>query len=197
MSDNPVSEPMSKHRLNPITPLGHDAPETVTIGTVTLAENPGVALASLAIRAGQEKPFRAAAKKAGIPLPEAGHAEWGVTWGAIWTGPGQWMAEAPFASHEDIVAVLRPVFGETASVTEQTDGWARIEVTGPDLPALFERLTNFDLQAAAPGAATRTAIEHVGCLLALRAPGHVTLLAGRSSAGSLWHALETAAQSVA
>lgn len=188
---------MSDHRLKPITPLGHDAPETVTIGAVTIAENPGVALASLAIRAGQDIPFRAAARMARIPLPDPGRAEWDATWGAIWTGPGQWMAEAPFDSHEDVVAALRPIFGAAASVTEQTDGWARFEVTGPDLPALFERLTSFDLRAAEPGAATRTSIEHVGCLIALRAPGHVTLLGARSSAGSLMHALKAAARSVA
>ena len=197
MSDKPVSEHMSKHRLKPITPLGHDAPEPVTVGAVTIAENPGVALASLAIRAGQDIPFRAAARMAGIPLPDPGRAEWGPTWGTIWTGPGQWMVEAPFATHEDIAAALRPVFDEAASITEQTDGWARFEVTGPDLPALFERLTNFDLRTAGPGAATRSSIEHVGCLIALRAPGHVTLLGARSSAASLMHALEAAARSVA
>lgn len=180
--------------LHPLTALGHDVPATVTIGPVTITENPGAALASLASRLGHEADVAQAAKAAGIPLPGPGRAET-ASYGAIWLGPEQWMIEAAFATHEDIVAVLKPIFGEAASLTEQTDAWVRFDLTGTDLAKLFERLCNYDLRRASPGSATRTVIDHLGCYIIRRAEGEVSILGPRSSAHSLHHALITAAKS--
>ncbi|PLL12138.1 sarcosine oxidase subunit gamma [Tabrizicola sp. TH137] len=186
---------MADHRLKPITPLGHDTPHSVTLGPVTITEVVDTALASLAARMGEAKAVADIADSAGIPLPGPGKAAQGATYAAFWLSPDMWMIEAPFATHEDILAHLKPHFGETASLTEQTDAWARFDVTGDDLPAMFERLCAFDLRAQAPGAATRTVIEHLGCYIVIRASGHLSVLGPRSSAASLFHALETAARS--
>lgn len=185
---------MADHRLKPITPLGHDAPHSVTLGPVTISEVTHTALASLAARQGEAKAVTDIADAAGIPLPPPGKAAQGATYAAFWLSPEMWMIEAPFATHEDIVAILKPHFGEAASLTEQTDAWARFDVTGDDLPAMFERLCAFDLRAHGPGAATRTVIEHLGCYVVIRAPGHLSVIGPRSSAASLLHALETAAR---
>lgn len=185
---------MANH-LKALTPLGHDAAETVTVGPVTIAENVGVALASLASRRGREAEVAAAAQAAGIVLPAPGTAESGSLFGAIWLGAEQWMVEAPFASHEDIVAVLKPLFGEAASITEQTDAWVRFDLAAPDLPAMFERLCGYDLRQTRPGSATRTVIEHLGCYVVVRAEGQISVIGPRSSAHSLHHALVTAARS--
>jgi sarcosine oxidase, subunit gamma len=93
------------------------------------------------------------------------------------------------------VAALRPLFNDAASLTEQTDGWVRFDVTGPNLPQLFERLCSYDLRAHTPGSATRTVIEHLGCYVVLRATDLVSVIGPRSSAHSLHHALITAAHS--
>lgn len=183
---------MADTLLNPLTPLGGTTPASTTIGPVTITEVTGTALASLAARKGHD--LTAIAKAAGIPLPPAGRAEQGETYAAFWLGPDQWMIEAPYSSHEDITAILKPIFTESASLTEQTDAWARFDVTGDRLPALFERLCNFDIAAQTTGAATRTMIEHLGTYVILRGPGHITVLGPRSSAASLWHALATAAK---
>jgi sarcosine oxidase subunit gamma len=183
------------HRLAPLFPLGGRTPRVETIGPVRVEERMDVALASLAARLGREAEVEAKAGEAGIPLPGPGRAEQGATWGAFWLGPSQWMIEAPFASHEDVVARLKPVFGDAGSITEQTDAWARLDVEGPLAP-LMERLCNLDLAAFGPGSATRTLMEHMGVLAVRRAPDRLTLLVGRSSAGSLHHALVTAARSV-
>lgn len=180
--------------LKALTPLGHDAPVSETIGPVTIRENVGVALASLASRLGREAEVAAAAQAAGIPLPGPGRAET-ASYGAIWLGPEQWMVEAPFETHEDIVAILKPLFGETASITEQTDAWVRFDLTAADLPALFERLCGYDLRSNGPGSATRTVIEHLGCYVVRRAENQVSVIGPRSSAHSLHHALITAAKS--
>lgn len=186
---------MADHRLKPITPLGHDAPHGVTIGPVTITEVVDTALASLATRMGEGKAVADIAETAGIPLPGPGKAAKAATYGAFWLSPDMWMVEAPFATHEDIVSVLKPHFGEAASITEQTDAWARFDVTGTDLPVMFERLCNFDLRSNGPGSATRTVIEHLGCYVVIRGPGHLSVIGPRSSAASVFHALETAARS--
>ncbi len=186
---------MADHRLKPITPLGNDAPDAVTIGPVTIAEVTDTALASLAARLGEEAATADAADAAGIPLPGPGQSAKGATYAAFWLSPQQWMVEAPFATHEDIIAILKPHFGEAASLTEQTDAWARFDVTGADLPSMFERLSAFDLRAHGPGAATRTVIDHLGCYVVIRGAGHLSILGPRSSAATLFHALETAARS--
>jgi sarcosine oxidase, subunit gamma len=180
--------------LKALTPLGHDAPVSETIGPVTITENVGVALASMASRMGREAEVAAAAQAAGIPLPGPGRAET-ASYGAIWLGPEQWMIEAPFETHEDIVAILKPLFGEAASITEQTDAWVRFDLTAADLPALFERLCGYDLRRNGPGSATRTVIEHLGCYVVRRAENQVSVIGPRSSAHSLHHALITAAKS--
>ncbi|MDP2741004.1 MAG: sarcosine oxidase subunit gamma [Pseudorhodobacter sp.] len=187
---------MTEHRLQPITPLGHFDPETVTIGPVTIIEVVSGALASLASRRGREADVAVVAKALDIPLPGPNGWASGAVFAAFWLGPEQWMIEAPFASHQDIVARLRPGFGDAASITEQTDGWVRFDLAGTRLPALFERLCALDTSAMQPGSASRTVIDHLGCNVLCRAPGAFSVIGPRSAAQSLHHALITAAKSV-
>lgn len=187
---------MADFVLKPLSPLGHTTAHITTIGPLTIAENTAVALASLASRLGQAGDVAGIAARLGLPLPVAGHCATGAVYSAFWLGPQQWMVEAPFVSHEDIVAQLKPQFGEAASITEQTDAWVRFDLAAPDLPPLFERLCNYDLRKHGPGCASRTVIEHLGCYLVHRAFGEITLLGPRSSARSLHHALMTAANSL-
>lgn len=182
--------------LEPLTAFGRATAETVTIGPYTITERFDVALASLAQRRGLEAALSSAAKKAGVPLPAAASAEAGAPWSAFWMTPEMWMIEAPFASHEDIAAHLRAIFGEAASITEQTDAWVRLDLAAPDLGPMLERLTNIDLATKPAGFAARTVIEHLGVFLIKRGAGDVTLYGPRASAGSLLHALEVAARSV-
>lgn len=181
-------------KLNPLTALGHTVPVQESLGPWTLTERADVALASLAARRGREAELAMAARTAGIPLPPAAMSAQGGTFGAFWMTPEMWMVEAPFASHEDIRTHLLAAFADTASITEQTDAWVRFDLSGPNLPRLFEKLSNFDLATAPNGAATRTVIEHMGCYLVKRSATLVTVYGARSSAQSLHHALHLAAQ---
>jgi sarcosine oxidase, subunit gamma len=182
--------------LKPLTALGHAGPVIETIGAITIAERDDTALASLAIRRGREGDISAAAAKAGIPLPPPGQSASAAPWGAFWLTPEMWMVEAPIASHEDIRPALLAIFGDAASVTEQTGAWVRFDLTGPALVALLERLSNFDLGPAPEGAATRTVIDHIGCYLIKRRADLVTIYGPRASAESLHHALVVAAHSL-
>ncbi len=137
--------------------------------------------------------MRAAAGTAGVPLPDPARAQPGDPFGAFWVAPGMWFVEAPFATHEDIVAALKPAFGTCASITEQTDAWVRFDLGSTGLASWLERLSNVDWTAAPDGFATRTVIDHLGCYLIRRSAGEATLYGPRSSARSLLHALDTAA----
>lgn len=174
------------------TALGALHPRADRWGDWHLTERFDVALATLACRRGQAGAVATRAAGIGLPLPPPGRSAIAGDWGALWLSPEMWLVEAPLAARPNLRATLRTHFGAAASITDQTDGWVRFDLTGPHLPRLFERLTNADLAAAPDGFATRTQIEHIGCLLALRG-GTVTLYAGRSLAGSLHHALATAA----
>ncbi|MEZ5799158.1 MAG: sarcosine oxidase subunit gamma [Paracoccaceae bacterium] len=182
--------------LHMLTALGHAEPETRAIGSCRIVERFDVALASVAIRRGKGAAFEKAAKAAGIPLPAAARAETGTPYGAFWVAPEMWMVEAPFASHEDIVALLKPAFAEAASITEQTDAWVRFDLSAPDLRPLMEKLSNLDFAAAPDGMASRTVIEHIGCYLIRRSADEVTIYGARSSAASLLHCLEVTAASL-
>lgn len=189
---------MAEYVLKPLTPLGGQEARIDVIGAVTISENVDTALASLAIRAGKDKPFATAAKKAlkfALPGPGLWVGKDGL--GAWWTSPDQWFIEAPVASHEDIAGALKPVFGENASVTEQSGGWCRFDLEGDDCVGVLQRLCAVDTATMKAGAATRSVIEHMGIFIVCReAATRFTIYGGRSSAGSLHHALVTAAKSV-
>ncbi len=187
------------HSLAPVTPLGGTVAVTETVGTITIAEVTDRALASLACRLDQDAAFAGHVEALfGTTLPGPGTWVRSGDWGLIWTGPGQWFVEAPFATHEDIAARLKSAFGATASVTEQSDAWAPFDLAGPDVLAMLERLAPVDTRSMATGAATRTVIEHIGCHLICREAGTAfTVMGARSFAGSLHHALKAAALSVA
>lgn len=186
---------VANHSLKPLTPLGHDAPEIVTIGPVTITETVTTALASLASRLGREAEVATTAQTAGIPLPGPGKAAFNAPYGSFWLGPEQWMVLAPYASHEDITAHLKPLFSDVASITEQTDAWVQFDLTGENLFSLFELLCPLDTRSMAANSATRTVIEHLGTYVLCRAKDHFTIFGPRSSAASLHHALITAARS--
>ena len=184
-------------RLIPRTPLGGAEPRIDRIGAVTITERVDMALASLACRLGRETPFTEAARQLfGLELPAPERVTANGDWTALWTGPQQWLIEAPFATHEDIAAILKTGFGDTASITEQTDGWVRFDLTGPEVWAVLERLTPIDTRKMREDSIRRSVLEHLGCFVIRRAGGF-SVLGPRSSARSLHHALAAAARSIA
>lgn len=187
------------HDLAALTPLGGTAPRSDRIGDVAITEVTDRALASVSCRSGKATAFETAAKTLfGVDLPAPGQSAAGPVWTLIWTGPDQWFAEAPFETHEDIAAMAKSALGDSASVTEQTDGWVRFDVEGPGAVDLLERLCPLPSRRMKTGDATRSMIEHMGALVICRAQGrHFSVIAPRSFAGSMHHALTAAARSIA
>lgn len=186
---------VSVHDLKPITPLGRPEPIVETHGPVTLTENVGTALASVAARLGQEQATAdTLAEFLGTAPPAPSHRVSG-TLSAFWTGPDQWMVEAPFDTHEDLASQLAPALRGKASATEQTDAWCRFDLEGEDLHSVFELLCAVDTRTWSGGEVQRTSIDHLGCFLLCRDTGKYSVIGPRSSAGSLHHALVTACRS--
>ncbi|WP_170971849.1 sarcosine oxidase subunit gamma [Rhodobacter sp. SY28-1] len=182
--------------LQPLTALGRREATTVTHGPLTISERTDVALASVAARNGRAADLAKAAQKADVPLPGPASHQQGTPYSAFWTAPEMWFVEAPYASHELIVDLLKSALADTASITEQTDAWVAFDLSAHDLTRLLERLCNVDFAARPTGYATRTVMEHLGVYLIKHGPGAARLYGPRSSAESLLHAIETAAHSV-
>lgn len=190
---------MADHRLHPIYATGGAEPRSVRHGAVTLREVPDLAIASVARRAGGGDALAALARDltgASLPAPrQVASAPGGVQ--MMWTGPDQWFVLAPFATHEDIAERLATRLRGAASVTEQTDGWVCFALDGDGATAVLERLCRLDLARMAAGTADHTGIEHMGCFVLCEDPRTAwRVLGARSSALSLWHAIETVARGV-
>ena len=181
--------------LQPLTALGKRDATTVTHGALTITERTDIALASVAARKGRMADLTKAAQKAGVPLPGPASHQQGTPYSSFWTAPEMWFVEAPFATHELIADLLKAALGDAASITEQTDAWVIFDLAAPDLALVLERLCNVDFRAAPKGYASRTMMEHLGVYLVKHGPDKARLYGPRSSAESLLHAVETAAQS--
>lgn len=182
--------------LQALTALGAREPAVVEIGPLRITERVDLALASVAARRGRMADLAAAARAAGVPLPDAARHQAGAPYSAFWTAPDMWFVEAPFSSHELIADQLKAALGDAASITEQTDAWVIFDLAAEDMAPLLERLCNVDFRAVPKGYATRTVMEHLGVYLVKLDQGAVRLYGPRSSAQSLMHALEAAAASV-
>lgn len=186
------------HDLKPTLALGGTEPRRDKIGTLTISEHPGLALASVAARLGHEKACQQSLKDLIGEVPGPGRAVLHDPEAGFWMGPDQWMIGAPGDTHEDLADQLVKRFGNAASVTEQSGGWVVFDVVGDAMPDMIERLCAIPIRRMVAGDAHRTVIHQLGCFVIRRAAkDHVRILGPRASAQSLHHALITAAQSVA
>ena len=150
-------------KLTAISPLGYNKPHKDIVGAYTISEVTDRAMASITARKDSVEAVKTIlAKILKKPAPKVG----GYCAGeieAFWIGQGQWMMTASLVNHEDIVASFANKFKDKASLTEQTDGWSRVAITGRDIDRLCTLLCNLDTRALKAGTASRTSVEHTGC----------------------------------
>ena len=184
------------HSLKAITALGGNEAQVDTVHGLTITECPDWAIASVETCMGNEKPLATAFKKAmgmALPKPSKSNGKGGIT--VFWTGPNQYFVEAPIADNEMLADALADALKQTASITEQTDGWVRFDVQGAGCSDVFERLCILDTRAMTKGAVSRTSLEHSGCFILCRTHAYFSVYGPRSTAVSLHHGLVTAAKS--
>lgn len=183
------------HDLTPTPALGA---AIQTIGSVTIAENTGVALASVAARNGRAADCGVVLNNVLGAVPDIGKAVLHDPEAGFWVGPDQWMIGAPMDTHEDIAEQLKNKLGDAASVTEQSGAWVVFDVTGEGMPDMCEILCNIPIRKMVAGDVQRTMIHQLGCFVIRRDDAnHIRILGPRASARSLHHALTSAATSVA
>jgi sarcosine oxidase subunit gamma len=130
----------------------------------------------------------------GAALPDPGQIAEGTSGRAIWMGLGLALAELPEAGAADLMAAL----AAHAAVTDQSDAWAVLTLTGPHARAVLARLVPLDLDPATfrPGHVARTQLRHMMCALLATGAGY-RIFVMRSFASTAVHDLETAMAAVA
>ncbi len=134
-----------------------------------------------------------------LELPAPGAFTVNASLLVIWAGLNQWLAFGDMQTHPRLHDDLQASIGEHADITEQTDAWATVAISGEHSRAVLERVCALDLgpQAFPPGSAARTTMEHLNVIIACVETSPTFVLASASSsAQSFWHALETALGSV-
>ena len=184
--------------LKPVTALGGAEPRVDTFPHVTISENDGLALASVAARVGFEVECLTVLKGLLGEVPGPGKAILHDPEAGFWMGPDQWMIGAPLDTKSVLADDLKLRFGEAASVTEQSGAWVCFDLTGTGMTDVTERLCAVPIRRMQAGDAHRTVIHQLGCFVIRREKDdHIRILGPRASAGTLHHALITAAHSTA
>jgi sarcosine oxidase subunit gamma len=84
-----------------------------------------------------------------------------------------------------------------ARLTEQSHAWVAFEITAAtaaQINAVLNRVAKLTLSDLWPGNAVRTGFDHMSIFLVRHDESHVTLIAMRTLAATVWHALETILQ---
>lgn len=98
----------------------------------------------------------------------------------------------------DAETIVAGRIGDTAYLTDQTDTWCALELSGPRARTALERICPLDIHpdAFAVGDAARTVMEHLGTIILRTGQDSFLLLSASSSAGSFLHAVETSIKNV-
>ena len=161
----------------------------LTIGAQTLDEEVFDAITSVAPFRGQAKSVSAALKaQMGAGFPGPGRATGKADARAVWAGRAQALVLGP---------ALDPIAG--AAMTDQTDGWACVALSGPGAREVLRRLVPVDIRPDVfkRGHAARTTLGHMHCLLLRTGADRYGILVFRSMAATLVHELKEAMETVA
>ncbi|MEM7074469.1 MAG: sarcosine oxidase subunit gamma [Pseudomonadota bacterium] len=165
-----------------------------TRGSVRLSAPESLAIVSVALPLGQEKPACSAIESAfKLVFPDPGQstvAQDGTR--LVRTGPDQALLIFEWPTPDAESHVASKLKGK-AYTTDQTDVWVALALEGPDCRAVLERICPIDLDptAFAENDAARTMMEHLGVLIVSTGKDSFLLLSASSSARTFLHALET------
>jgi sarcosine oxidase subunit gamma len=156
---------------------------SLTVGTVTLAEVDVGPVTSIAVFPGGAKAVAKGLKTLGLAMPEPNSFAEKKGARIVWTGRDQAF----------LLGVPVPAL-EGAAVTDQSDGWTVLSVSGAGVAEVLARWVPIDLRLAAfpVGRAVRTQLNHMNVVI-LRVGDHAfEIMVFRSMARTAWHEVETA-----
>ncbi|SPH18778.1 hypothetical protein DEA8626_02322 [Defluviimonas aquaemixtae] len=126
-------------------------------GGLKLSEAREARITSVTPFAGKDRGVATALKSLGLGWPKPGQAVTGQAGACLWTGRGQAFLVGPVPEGLDGIAAL----------TDQSDAWARMELTGPHVAEVLARLVPLDLRAAVfpVGTVARSGLNHMMMIL--------------------------------
>ncbi len=153
----------------------------MTMAATTLAEAAWTRITSIAPFPGQAGSISAALAPLDLSFPPANRFVQSAFGRIAWSGREQAFLFGPEAPPN-----------LAAAVTDQSDAWVMLDLTGPQAQAVLARLVPLDLRAATPGMAFRTALNHMPLLVMVDHAQVFRLLTFRSMARTAWHELQDA-----
>lgn len=162
--------------------------QSVTLGTVTLVEADVGPITSIAVFPGGAKAVAKGLKTLGLAMPEPnGFAE---KKGAriAWTGRDQAF----------LTGVVAPAL-DGAAMTDQSDGWTVLAVSGTGAVDALARLVPVDLRLSVfpVGRTVRTQLNHMNVVILRGGDYAFEIMVFRSMARTAWHEIEAAMQMLA
>ena len=162
-----------------------------SIGPNILEEVDLGVLTSLAPYAGQRKAASDALKAAhGMTFPAANRATGKAGARAIWFGREMALLAGPAPD---------PALAEFAALTDQSDAWACVSLTGPQIEDVLARIVPIDTRPShfKRGHTARTSLQHLNVSVTRVSASNMLILGFRAMAGTLIHDLTEAMESVA
>lgn len=161
---------------------------SLTLGGVTLAEVGVGPITSVAAYPGGAKALAKGLKALSLAMPAPNSFAEKKGARIVWTGRDQAF----------LIGVEPPAL-EGAAVTDQSDGWAVLALSGPAAVDVLARLVPMDLRLTAcpVGTALRTQVNHMNAVILRTGDYGFEIMVFRSMARTAWHELEAAIHMVA
>lgn len=161
---------------------------SLTLGSVTLAEMDPGPISSVALYPGGAKLAAKGLKTLGLtfPAPNTFTERKGAR--IVWTGRDQ-----------AFLIGVAPLALEGAAVTDQSDGWTVLGLSGGSVVDVLARLVPVDLRLAAfpVGRAVRSQLNHMNAVILRTGDYALEVMVFRSMARTAWHELEATISMVA
>lgn len=177
---------MPEITLTPVPPSTGPLPHAKGGMTLSLMD-PGP-LTSIAPLRGQGAATASAMTAAGLPWPSAGEIAMDAGASVQWFGRDLWLLAGRPAPDLPM-----------AALTDQSDAWVTLELTGPRIAEVMARLVPIDLRLTAfpEGSATRTEMHGMMVALARTGPQALRIMAFRAMARTLADTVSEAMENVA
>ena len=126
-----------------------------------------VALATVLLRKGQRDALAAQCRlHLALELPNGPQRTVGREVALVGTGPGAWLAVRD-EGKGDFAPWLKAILGDTVSISDQSDGYAVLRLSGPKVRAILAKMVPIDLHPKVfpVGSAAVTLAGHIGATL--------------------------------
>ena len=168
-----------------------------SIGSISLHEINDYSLVSLAIPQDTTKTFAKIIKdEFGVGMPTSVMSKTNKKMRLLMTQPDQIFSIIPQV--DDPEKDLSKTIGNAAYITDQTDAWVILEISGVTSRTALERICQVDLDPNIfkLNAMARTTMEHMATIIIRTDVDTFLLMSASSSAKSFLHAVELSAQHI-